>query len=192
MPKATPTSADSCPNDPGSVAIGAAPAPSLPGQPGSDGAGAAASNLDFYQVNCTYYDALGKRDNEYLIARALQFFAPGIPQVYYIGLLGGVNDMDLLNRTKVGRDINRHYYTPAEVKAALDTAVVRKLFKLARFRNTHPAFNGDFSVEQPSASQLVLSWTKGDEYTALDVDFMAMTASISHKGVGGDGQFIVG
>ena len=43
--------------------------------------GAAASNLDLYQVNCTYYDALGRRDNEYLIARALQFFAPGVPQV---------------------------------------------------------------------------------------------------------------
>ncbi len=31
-------------------------------------------------------------DEEYLIARALQFFAPGIPQVYYVGLLAGVND----------------------------------------------------------------------------------------------------
>lgn len=50
--------------------------------------GAAASNLDLYQVNCTYYDALGRNDNDYLIARAIQFFAPGIPQVYYVGLLG--------------------------------------------------------------------------------------------------------
>ena len=50
--------------------------------------GAAANNLDLYQVNCTYYDALGRRDDEYLMARAVQFFAPGIPQVYYVGLLG--------------------------------------------------------------------------------------------------------
>ncbi len=154
--------------------------------------GAAASNLDLYQVNCTYYDALGKRDSEYLIARALQFFAPGIPQVYYVGLLGGVNDMDLLHRTKVGRDINRHYYSAEEVTAAFNKPVVRKLFKLARFRNTHPAFNGDFAVEQPSESQLVLSWTKDDEHAALDVDFTSMTASISHKGTGGDGRFTVG
>ena len=77
--------------------------------------GAAANNLDLYQVNCTFYDALGRRDNEYLIARAIQFFAPGIPQVYYVGLLAGVNDMDLLARSRVGRDINRHYYTPAEI-----------------------------------------------------------------------------
>ncbi|SCM70657.1 Sucrose phosphorylase [uncultured Pleomorphomonas sp.] len=154
--------------------------------------GAAASNLDLYQVNCTYYDALGKRDGEYLIARALQFFAPGIPQVYYVGLLGGVNDMDLLARTKVGRDINRHYYTPAEVTAALEKAVVRRLFELARFRNTHPAFGGDFAVEQPSASRLVLSWTQGDEQASLDVDFKSATASITHRGAGGEGHFVVG
>ena len=45
------------------------------------------------------------------MARAIQFFVPGIPQVYYVGLLAGTNDMELLARTKVGRDINRHYYT---------------------------------------------------------------------------------
>src|SRR5438552_2413060 len=79
--------------------------------------GAAASNLDLYQVNCTFYDALGRRDDEYLLARAIQFFAPGIPQVYYTGLFGGVNDMELLARTGVGRDINRHYYTAGEIAA---------------------------------------------------------------------------
>ncbi len=36
--------------------------------------GGAASNLDLYQVNCTFYDALGRNDNEYLIARAIQVF----------------------------------------------------------------------------------------------------------------------
>ncbi len=32
--------------------------------------GAAASNLDLYQVNCTFYDALGRNDHDYLLARA--------------------------------------------------------------------------------------------------------------------------
>ena len=61
--------------------------------------GAAASNLDLYQVNCTFYDALGRDDDRYLLARAIQFFLPGIPQVYYVGLLAGRNDMELLART---------------------------------------------------------------------------------------------
>lgn len=37
------------------------------------------NNLDIYQVNCTYYSALGDNDASYLLARAVQFFAPGIP-----------------------------------------------------------------------------------------------------------------
>ena len=49
--------------------------------------GNAASNLDIYQVNCSFYEALGKQDHSYLIARAIQFFCPGIPQVYYGGFI---------------------------------------------------------------------------------------------------------
>ena len=99
--------------------------------------GAAASNLDLYQVNCTYYDALGRRDLDYLIARAIQFWAPGVPQVYYVGALGGTNDMELLSRSGVGRDINRHHYAPAEITSALQKPMVRSLISLIRFRNSH-------------------------------------------------------
>src|SRR5699024_4446589 len=52
------------------------------------------NNLDIYQVNTTYYSALGERDDAYLLARAIQFFAPGVPQVYYVGLLAGRNDIE--------------------------------------------------------------------------------------------------
>lgn len=144
--------------------------------------GAAASNLDLYQVNATYYDALGRRDDEYLIARAIQFFAPGIPQVYYVGLLGGANDMALLARTGVGRDINRHYYRREEVAAALQTPLVRALFALMRLRNDHPAFGGDFALDQPSESRLTLSWRRDEHMAELAVDFAGPSATITASG----------
>ena len=125
--------------------------------------GAAASNLDLYQVNCTFYDALGRNDDDYLIARALQFFAPGIPQVYYVGLLAGTNDMDLLARSEVGRDINRHYYTSAEIDAALATPVVQRQIALIRFRNTHPAFGGDVQIDTPADDRIDITWTAGTD-----------------------------
>ena len=81
--------------------------------------GAAASNVDLYQVNCTFYDALGADDQRYLLARALQFWVPGTPQVYYVGLLAGRNDMELLRSSGVGRDVNRRHYTLAEVTGEL-------------------------------------------------------------------------
>jgi sucrose phosphorylase len=74
------------------------------------------NNLDIYQINSTYYSALGDNDDAYLLARAFQVFAPGIPQVYYVGLLAGQNDLDLLESSKEGRNINRHYYEVDEVK----------------------------------------------------------------------------
>jgi len=135
--------------------------------------GAAASNLDLYQVNCTFYDALGKRDDEYLLARAIQFFAPGIPQVYYTGLLGGTNDMELLARTGVGRDINRHYYTRAEVEAAIEKPMVRGLVELIRLRNTHPAFQGEFSLPAGGDSQLNMEWRNGEHFARLAVELTA-------------------
>lgn len=134
--------------------------------------GAAASNLDLYQVNCTFYDALGRDDRAYLLARALQFFLPGVPQVYYVGLLAGENDMALLERTGVGRDINRHRYTRAEIDAALAKPVVQALCALIRLRNTHPAFQGRFALLPGGDATIALEWRHGRERLLLEADFV--------------------
>jgi sucrose phosphorylase len=143
--------------------------------------GAAASNLDLYQVNCTFYDALGSRGNEYLVARAVQFFVPGVPQVYYVGLLAGTNDMDLLSRTRVGRDINRHYYTASELQDSLRNPVVGNLLDLIRLRNTHPAFAGQAHVETPSDQALIITWRLDAHWAKLEVNFSEPRALITYS-----------
>jgi sucrose phosphorylase len=140
--------------------------------------GEAANNLDVSQVNCTFYDALGRNDAEYQIARALQFFSPGVPQVYYMGLLAGTNDMELLRRTKEGRDINRHHYTAAEIDLEVQRPVVRALFELIRFRNTHPAFAGDFSLLPCMDHQIAIEWRNKEHWARLNVDLNAMNSVI--------------
>jgi sucrose phosphorylase len=145
--------------------------------------GASANNLDLYQVNCTFYDALGRRDDEYLIARALQFFAPGIPQLYYVGLLAGTNDLELLRRSGVGRDINRHYYSLREIDAECTRPVVESLFDLIRFRNTHVAFSGEFRLLPCAEHELHIEWRKGGEWAHLELDLDAMSASITASGL---------
>jgi sucrose phosphorylase len=154
--------------------------------------GAAANNLDLYQVNCTYYDALGRRDDEYLMARAVQFFAPGIPQVYYVGLLAGKNDLDLLRRTGVGRDINRHYYTRDEVENQLRVPVVRSLLDLIRFRNAHPAFNGDFQLGGDNDSSIVMEWRTDSDWVRLEADFAARRAIIFYSDPTGEQSMTLG
>jgi sucrose phosphorylase len=153
--------------------------------------GAAASNLDLYQVNCTFFDALGRNEAAYLVARAIQFFVPGVPQVYYVGLLAGENDMDLLARTKVGRDINRHYYSREEVLDALQTPVVAKLLDLIRLRNQHAAFNGEFSHTSTAEHALTLSWAAGAEYVRLDVDLKAQTGVVVYSAAAGEQSFLM-
>ena len=147
--------------------------------------GAAASNVDASQINCTIYDALGRRDHEYLIARAIQCFVPGIPHIYYVGLLAGANDMDLFRRTRVGRNINRRYYTAAAFQQALARPVVQSLLALLRLRNTHPAFAGTFEASATEPDRLSLTWTHGNDVARLDVDLAAMTASIRSSETGG-------
>ena len=141
--------------------------------------GAAASNLDLYQVNCTFYDALGRDDRALLMARAIQFFMPGIPQVYYVGLLAGQNDMELLAQTGVGRDINRHRYSGAEIEAALAQPVVQSLCALIRLRNQHAAFGGSFTLLDSADQCLVMQWQQGASRLVLEVDFATGEFSIT-------------
>ncbi len=131
--------------------------------------GAAASNLDLYQVNCTFYDALARDDARYLLARLLQLFVPGIPQVYYVGLLAGSNDLDLLRETGVGRDVNRHRYDEAEIADEVRRPVVRDLLVALRLRREHAAFAGapTWEVDGPRATA---TWRAGTAEVELRCD----------------------
>ncbi len=140
--------------------------------------GAAASNLDLYQVNCTFYDALARQDAAYLLARAIQFFMPGVPQVYYVGLLAGENDLDLLAASGVGRDINRHRYSPDEIAAALQRPVVARLLDLIRLRNENPAFGGAFSLLDSAPDRLLMRWQAGAHGAELQADLHSGTGRI--------------
>lgn len=149
---------------------------------------AAYQNLDIYQINCTYYSALGNRDDAYLLARAVQFFAPGIPQVYYVGLLAGKNDIELLEMTKVGRDINRHYYTKSEVEQEARRPVVAFLMQMMRLRNRHRAFDLDSAFIMPDCGEdkLVIQREKTGAYARLEADFSAMKFTIRYSGETGE------
>jgi sucrose phosphorylase len=141
--------------------------------------GISASNVDLYQINCTFFDALARNANHYLLARALQFFLPGVPQVYYVGLLAGENDMALLAQSGVGRDINRQRFDEAQVTAALQKPVVQQLIELIRLRNQHPAFSGEFAMNDSSDTRLVLRWTHLQDWAELKIDFESQSGLLS-------------
>ncbi len=140
--------------------------------------------FDVHQINCTFYSALGEQDDAYLAARALQLFVPGIPQVYYVGLLAGANDFAAVEETGDGRAVNRHNYTVGEIQEALNREVVQRLLKLIRFRNEHPAFGGDCSVEESSDTEVRLAWKNGEQYCRLTVDLSTYGAVVEYSAEG--------
>ncbi|MCL4304176.1 MAG: sucrose phosphorylase [Anaerolineae bacterium] len=143
-------------------------------------------DFDAHQINCTYYSALANDDDLYLAARAIQFFAPGVPQVYYVGLLAGQNDPQGVQETGEGRAVNRHNYSVEEVAQAVQTKVVQRLLNLIHFRNEHRAFNGDFSVQESNDQQLILAWQKAGTLCRLEVDLNTGRAVILYTGDSGE------
>jgi sucrose phosphorylase len=137
-------------------------------------------NLDVYQVNCTYYSALEKNDDAYIAARTIQFFTPGIPQVYYVGLLAGENDIALVEETKNGRDINRHSYHLDEIHDEIRKPVVQRLIKLMEFRNHYPAFDGDLTIEDSPENQLILTYSFGKYSCTATIDLVDYSTEIRY------------
>jgi sucrose phosphorylase len=124
-----------------------------------------------HQINATFFSVLGGDAERYLLARAVQLWLPGRPQLYYVGLLGGRDDVALFQRTGQGRDVNRHVYTPGEVEAALASEVTRAQLALVRLRSAHPAFDGEFGYRVEADGSLELEWANGDDRAVLTVRF---------------------
>jgi len=126
--------------------------------------------FDVHQIRGTYYSLLGGDADAYLAARAIQFFAPGVPQVYYVGLLAGENDQGNSDISGDGRDINRHNYSLEEVEQEVKKDVVQRLLELIRFRNEYPAFNGVFKVLDSGQNEIQLAWNLNELVCTLIID----------------------
>lgn len=137
--------------------------------------------FDVHQIRGTIYSLLGENDNIYLAARAIQLFTPGIPQIYYVGLLAGKNDNKMYLQTGDGREINRHNYSIEEIAQDVQQPVVKKLIRLIQLRNHHPAFNGKFTLNQSNDNELSISWTHDNDYANLNVDFINGHFTISYS-----------
>ncbi|MEX2182625.1 MAG: sucrose phosphorylase [Gemmatimonadaceae bacterium] len=133
-----------------------------------------------YQLTCTFYDALKQNDDANVAARAIQLFSPGIPQVYYVGWLGGTNEIEQAEQSGDPRDVNRHFYTREAIDAAVRQPMVRRIQKLMEFRSTYPAFNGEFQLEYSNNSSVAVAWRLGDYRCELFVDLIFKKATIRY------------
>lgn len=136
----------------------------------------------YYQVNATYYSALGEDDAKMALARAIQMFMPGKPQVWYLDLFCGKNDHEAVRRAGPGghKEINRTNIPPEAIDGLLQNPCVLEQLDLLRLRSTHPAFGFDSALEiGGEGSTLELTWRKGGEWVSLHADLAKATYSIT-------------
>ena len=150
--------------------------------------GADGRKIAYYQVNATYYSALGEDDQKLLLARAIQLFTPGIPQVWYLDLFAGRNDYAAADRGGTGghKEINRTTLSLADIENGLETDVVKDQLKLLRLRNTHPAFNGELEIKQTEAHRLHLIWRNGNHVAILEAGLRSHAFNVSHTDYAGN------
>lgn len=142
--------------------------------------------FDVHQIRGSYYSLLNCDDDAYLAARAIQFFTPGIPQVYYVGLLAGENDVENVKLTGEGREINRHNFSVVEIEKAIQKPVVQRLLGLIRFRNEYPAFGGKFTVTETMPHVVELGWEKDTTSCTLKIDLTTFKSVIRYTDIAGE------
>jgi sucrose phosphorylase len=141
------------------------------------------TGFDVHQIRSTIFSALGCDEDAHVAARALQLFVPGIPQVYYVGLLAGENDEEAAASSGDGRSVNRHDYSMKEIEMAAATAVVQRTLRLIRFRNKCPAFDGRFAMRTLGDSGIELAWEHRSSHAKLSLDLKKREAIVSQQGV---------
>lgn len=128
--------------------------------------------IAYYQVNATFFSALGEDERKLRLARAIQMFMPGIPQVWYLDLFAGKNNYAAADLGGPGghKEINRTNLSLAEIDAMLDEPVVRDQLRLIRLRNRSPAFDGVLQIDQAPSHILSLTWRNGGHSVTLMAD----------------------
>lgn len=130
------------------------------------------NKIDYYQVNATFFSALGEDEQKLKLARAIQMFMPGLPEVWYLDLFAGTNDYAAAKRghTASHKEINRTTLRMADVELGLAQSVVLDQLDLIRLRNTSPVFDGEMTVGDTAPHRLHIEWRSGDEALVLQAD----------------------
>ena len=138
--------------------------------------------ISYYQVNATFFSALGEDDQKLLLARAIQLFMPGIPQVWYLDLFAGKNNYQAADQGGTGghKEINRTNLTLNDIEDGLKQAVVLGQLQMMRLRNTSSAFDGELQIGKTAENQLALTWQNGNTKASLDADLLHHGFRITH------------
>jgi len=145
--------------------------------------GADGKKISYYQVNATFFSALGEDERKLRLARAIQMFMPGIPQIWYLDLFAGKNDYEAADRGGSGghKEINRTTLSNGDIEQGLKQGVVQDQLVMMKFRNTSPVFDGELTLGSTEEHYLALTWKHQKNEATLNANLRDFSFSITHK-----------
>lgn len=138
--------------------------------------------VSYYQVNATFFSALGEDVQKLLLARAIQMFMPGIPQVWYLDLFAGKNNYEAAdNGGSAGhKEINRTTITMQDIEQGLEKGVVKNQLEIIRLRNTSNAFLGQVTINDALEDTIDIKWTNNKTVAHLEANLETYDFTIHH------------
>ncbi|WP_052143644.1 sucrose phosphorylase [Wocania ichthyoenteri] len=140
------------------------------------------NKISYYQVNATFFSALGEDEQKLLLARAIQMFMPGIPQVWYLDIFAGRNDYEAADAggSAGHKEINRSTLSIQDVQNALKRDVVRKQLEIIRLRNTSKAFSGTIRINETSEKEIDIKWINQNQVAHLTANLKTCDFTINY------------
>ncbi len=141
------------------------------------------NKISYYQINATFFSALGEDEEKLLLARAIQMFMPGIPQVWYLDIFAGKNNYEAAdNGGSAGhKEINRTTLTMHDIEQGLKTRVVKNQLDIFRLRNTSNAFSGQIEINDTVDSIIDIKWVNGSTIAHLKANLQTYGFTIDHS-----------
>jgi len=142
----------------------------------------AGNKISYYQINATFFSALGENEQKLVLARAIQMFMPGIPQVWYLDLFAGKNNYEAADSGGSGghKEINRTTLSQADIDEGLTKMVVLKQLEIMRLRNTFPAFQGQLTINKTDGETIDWKWNQEGYVAQLKANLKTYQFTIKH------------
>ena len=147
--------------------------------------------ISYYQVNATFFSALGEDEQKLLLARAIQMFVPGIPQVWYLDVFAGKNDYEAADKagSEGHKEINRTNLTVQDINNGVNRDVVKKQLELIRLRNTHTAFLGNLEINNTTENEIDMKWTNHNDFAHLKANLKTYSFTVKYSELGNKTNF---
>jgi sucrose phosphorylase len=135
--------------------------------------------ISYYQVNATFFSALDENPKKMMLARTVQLFMPGRPQIWYLDLFAGTNNYAAADKNG-HKEINRTNLSKDEMEKQLENPLVQEQLQIIGLRNSHPAFSNqaEFELNNPEPSKLELKWKSENHWAHLTADFKSLEFTV--------------